>query len=301
MFSYPSLISESIFCLITETQSASMMLFDILKFNCIPVIIHDELVLPFETFIDWNLISIQIRPSNLDSLMNILHNTSSNKIKSMIETLKFVYEKYFSSIKVITLNLLEEIQNRVYPMSRKTYEELNHVEIGTNDPFVIPYRPLAKVGYTVLIQTNETVFFEFLDKVLSTCSNLSNILVIWFGGLNEIENVFHRKYFNQNLMKKIGLDVKFKREFYGHDEIETEAILNLNDFNSNCYQIENAFQVWRDFPDRIVKFKDRANRSKISYFYHSIYKFHLNDENFKNSTAKSNIFVLNKNQIKFEL
>ena len=66
----------------------------------------------------------------------------------MIQTLKFINERYFSSIKVITLNLLEDIQNRVYPKSRKSYEELNHVEIGNNDTFIIPYRQLTKVGYT---------------------------------------------------------------------------------------------------------------------------------------------------------
>lgn len=58
------------------------------------------------------------------------------------------------------------------------------------------------------------------------------------------------------------------QRFYPHTFIETDAILSLDeDAILNTDELDFAYKVWRDFPDRIVGYPARAHfwdDSKVS-------------------------------------
>ena len=121
LFSYKDLISNARFCLIVKPESsttssfAELALFDSLKFNCLPVIVTNEWILPFSQVIDWSLMSIQIDMQNMNRLLKILEEISPARLSLMYSQLEFVFERYFSSIQAITLNTLDIISSRIYP------------------------------------------------------------------------------------------------------------------------------------------------------------------------------------------
>ena len=136
-FSYSTIMKNSRFCLIIKSsgtnnsnQIAQMSLFDSLKFNCIPVIINDEWILPFSEFIDWQLISIQINKNNIKSMYEILDKYSDEHLDMMLDQLSLIYEKYFSSIKAITLSIIDLLESRINPTFKKVksldYYEKSH-------------------------------------------------------------------------------------------------------------------------------------------------------------------------------
>lgn len=48
--------------------------------------------------------------------------------------------------------------------------------------------------------------------------------------------------------------------FYPHTHIETDAVLSLDeDAILNTDELDFAYKVWRDFPDRIVGYPARAH------------------------------------------
>lgn len=59
------------------------------------------------------------------------------------------------------------------------------------------------------------------------------------------------------------------QRFYPHKFIDTDAILSLDeDAILNTDELDFAYQVWRDFPDRIVGYPARAHfwdDSKVIY------------------------------------
>ncbi len=112
---YSNVIGNSIYCLVFKTNSilSQLSLFDAMKFNCIPIIVANEWILPFSEFLNWKLFSIQIKQKDLSRLMEVLSQVDTEKV---LANLKAAYDTHFSSIKAITLSLLNNIQSRVFPM-----------------------------------------------------------------------------------------------------------------------------------------------------------------------------------------
>ena len=115
-FSYTDLIASSTFCLIFNQNRSvmkEMTLFDTLKFNCIPVIIADEWILPFSEFLDWTLFSVQLRSFQINKLSQILEKYSENDIQKMKKQGEFVFTNYFASMSKITLGVLKFLESRI--------------------------------------------------------------------------------------------------------------------------------------------------------------------------------------------
>jgi len=118
--SYPHVLSEATFCLVMPTAFlASPTLSDILMANCIPVIVSDEVVLPFQERIDWNRASIKLHPFLLPNVIEILKAIQTERIQEMKLYGKQVFELYFSSLERIALTTLKMINERVIPSSIK--------------------------------------------------------------------------------------------------------------------------------------------------------------------------------------
>jgi hypothetical protein len=155
---YTDILSSAKFCLITNqidrSSSEHFMtsLFDALKFTCIPVLITGESLLPFEEFIDWSLISIQLNSArDLDqNLFSILERFDSLKLTQMARQQSFIFERYFATIAKMSLATFEYLETRLEPASyARTYEKWNFNQELIHK--LMPYTPVKSTTFTAVI------------------------------------------------------------------------------------------------------------------------------------------------------
>lgn len=126
IYAYPRVLQDSVFCLVFRGERmGQFVLLEAMAANCIPVIVIDGHVMPFNNVIDWKRFSIFIMESHLNTLMDVLNNISKKRIRKMQNVLLFMYKSYFSSMEHIALTTLDIIQDRVYPHLSRTYDEIN--------------------------------------------------------------------------------------------------------------------------------------------------------------------------------
>lgn len=86
----------------------SFRLYEALQLGSIPVYISDEHYLPWTDELDWNEFCVLLKPNQINNLKEILLTYNEERIKSMIEKGKSIYNKYFS------LNgMCEQIEKRL--------------------------------------------------------------------------------------------------------------------------------------------------------------------------------------------
>lgn len=123
---YPTILEKGTFCLIARgVRLAQPSLLESLATGCVPVIMADNIILPFHEVIDWSLASVTIRESDLHSIMTVLKSVSASKIKEMQKQGTFLYETYLSSIEKIVLTTLDELNDRVFAHLAKSYNQWN--------------------------------------------------------------------------------------------------------------------------------------------------------------------------------
>lgn len=128
-FEYPDVLKEGMFCVIVRSaRLMQAMLLDVIASQCIPIVIADSVVMPFNSHIDWNRIAIFIPEDNIKNLLKIVHSVSKERRGELYWQLRWVYERYFASIEKITLTALEIINEKVFPLASKMYEDWNMPE-----------------------------------------------------------------------------------------------------------------------------------------------------------------------------
>ncbi|XP_030759809.1 exostosin-2 [Sitophilus oryzae] len=261
---YPDVLTSATFCLMFRGERRGQyVLLEAMAANCIPVIVMDAYVMPFENVIDWKRVAIFIMESQLSSLMDVLSGVSEKKVGEMRESLKFLYDTYFSSMEKIVLTALDVIQDRVYPHRAKTYDEWNMLPKEVNyNPLFYPSTAVRSNGFTAVILTYDRVQSLFLlIERLSKVPSLMKIVVVWN---NQKKNPPPMSEFPK-IAKPINVIKtkanKLSNRFYPYPEIETEAILHIDDdiVMLTSDEVEFAFEVWREFPDRIVGFPSRMH------------------------------------------
>ncbi|KAJ8921634.1 hypothetical protein NQ315_010543, partial [Exocentrus adspersus] len=263
-YAYPQVLRDSIFCIIFRGERmGQFVLLEAMAANCIPVIVIDGHVMPFNNVIDWKRFSVFIMEDHLNTLMDVLHNISDKRIRQMQNVLLFIYKSYFSSMEQIALTTLDIIQDRVYPHLARTYDEINLLpkEISKN-PLFYPMTAPKSHGFTAVILTYDRVESLFiLIERLSKVPSLMKVVVVWN---NQKKNPppladFPKVAKPINVIKTKAN--KLSNRFYPFREIETEAILHIDDdiVMLTSDEVEFAYEVWREFPDRIVGFPSRTH------------------------------------------
>lgn len=265
LIDYPVVLSKSEFCLVIRgVRLAQLNLLDALASGCIPVIVADNIVLPFVEKIDWKLSAIQVREAELANLITILLAVSEGRRRELRSYGRFVYEKYFASLAKIALTTLEILNERVFAHRTKTYAENN---LPTNEhcvrnPLFAPIISPRSHGFTALILTFDRVgsLFQLVQKMANVAS-LQKIIVIWN---NQKKPPPHPTMFpkiNKPLKVIQTKANKLSNRFYPYEEIETEAVLNIDDdiLMLTADELDFGYEVWREFPDRIVGFPSRTH------------------------------------------
>ncbi|CAH1173727.1 unnamed protein product [Phaedon cochleariae] len=263
-YEYPAVLRRSIFCTVFRGERmGQVVLLEAMAANCLPVIVMDGHVMPFSTIIDWKHFSVFVSENHLSTLMEVLNGISEKRIRQMQRTLLHVYKEYFSSMEKITLTTLDILQDRVYPHLGRTYDVINLMpeEINLN-PLFFPITSPKAHGFTAVILTYDRVesLFTLVER-LSKVPSLMKVVVVWN----------HQKKHPPSLsaFPKIPKPIniiktkanKLSNRFYPYKEIETEAVLHIDDdiVMLTSDEVEFAYEVWREFPDRIVGFPSRTH------------------------------------------
>lgn len=262
---YPEILEHGTFCLVIRgVRLGQQSLIESLAAGCIPVIIADNIVLPFQDVIDWTLASISIRENDLHSISTILKAVSQTRIKEMQRQGEFLYQKYFKNIETIVLSVLEELNDRVYPHLALPYNSWNlqNLPNAAQNPLFLPLMGSKSQGFTALILTYDRIesLFSLIQK-LSLVPSLQKILVIWNNQKKQQPNLSSFPKISKPFKVIQTKANKLSNRFYPYPEIETEAVLSIDDDITmlTADELDFGFEVWREFPDRIVGFPSRTH------------------------------------------
>ncbi|XP_066600643.1 exostosin-2 [Prorops nasuta] len=264
VYKYPDILQTATFCLVIKgVRLGQAVLLEAMAAGCIPVIISDSLIVPFSDIIDWTRAAVFIQEADILLLVSILKKISPQRIIELHEQGVWLYKKYFSSMRQITLTTLEILTDRIFSHRARDYKYWNVPSYKRKpSPLFLPITKQKNQGFTAVILTYDRLelLFLLINKLVKVPS-LSKVLVIW--------NNQHKDPPNPSLWPKIKKPLKviqtkeniLSNRFYPYEEIETEAILSIDDdiIMLTADEVEFAFEVWREFPDRIVGFPSRIH------------------------------------------
>ncbi|XP_068146817.1 exostosin-2 [Drosophila tropicalis] len=263
---YPHLLAKSKFCLVARSLRLGQPdLLEIMSQNCIPVIAIDNYILPFEDVVDWSLASVRIRESELHSVLRKLESISNVKIVEMQKQVQWLYSKYFKDLKTITITALEILESRIFPLRARSSRQWNSIDTNShatfNPLFLSSLAPKSQ-GFTAVILTYDRVESLFLlIQKLAVVPSLQSILVVWN---NQKKSPPHLSTF-PSISKTLKIiqtqENKLSNRFFPYPEIETEAILTIDDdiIMLTTDELDFGYEVWREFPDHIVGFPSRIH------------------------------------------
>ncbi|MGH0145466.1 UNVERIFIED_CONTAM: hypothetical protein FKN15_005418, partial [Acipenser sinensis] len=256
VYDYPQTLQESTFCVVLRgARLGQAVLSDVLQAGCVPVIIADSYILPFSEVLDWKRASVVIPEDKLSEMYSILKSIPQRQVEEMQRQAHWFWEAYFSSMKAIALATLQIINDRIYPYAARSYEQWN-------DPSVV-----VKVVECEqpLVPTPDPSSFPRLH-----CRGAH------LRPRRESEMKKKKQWqiliphlLKKSLWPKITVPLKVVRttenklsnRFFPYDEIETEAVLAIDDdiIMLTSDELQFGYEVWREFPDRLVGYPGRLH------------------------------------------
>lgn len=107
-FDYKDLMQNSTLCLVPRGRRlGSYRFLEALEAGCVPVMLSNDWVLPFSEVIDWQSAVIWTDERTLFQVPDLVRNLGDERIVSMRQQTKFLWDTYFSSVKNIVDTVLE--------------------------------------------------------------------------------------------------------------------------------------------------------------------------------------------------
>eukprot|EP00118_Oscarella_pearsei_P012672 m.95309 g.95309 ORF g.95309 m.95309 type:complete len:725 (+) comp36844_c0_seq1:28-2202(+) len=269
--SYPEYLGVASYCLVWHPGTVELL--DAMMTGCIPVLVNGSFnLLPFSEVLDWSKTSVTVLEADLPQLVSILEHIPPNVTKAMSIQAHFLWKTYMSSMEKIALTTLKILNDRVFSHKAWQSHDWNSApEMQTHPnidrvtrppPLFIPLKPPQSDGFTAVILTYNRV--EMLFKVVTSVSqahSLSKIVVVWNNqDMPPPPSSLWPKIEKPLVVIKTPAN-KLGNRFFPHTVIETEAILNIDDdlFMLTADELEFGYQVWREFPERLVGFPGRVH------------------------------------------
>ncbi|KAA0203489.1 hypothetical protein HAZT_HAZT008744 [Hyalella azteca] len=260
-----SMLQESQLCLVSRGgRLGQAVLYDALRAGCVPVIVADTLVLPLSQVLDWRVASVQVYEDDLPELLLMLQrDLSSDRLAQLQQQVQWLYAQYFSSVGTLALTTLDLLNERVFPMQRRRRAlwNRNPATAGADNPLFLPLTAPPHEGFTAVILT-----YDRLDSLqqgsgmiqtLSRVPSCKKALVVW----NNQQKSPPASLSLDNLVVAVVRppENRLSNRFFPYNEITTQAILSLDDDINMMTpdELEFGYQVWREFPDRLVGFPSR--------------------------------------------
>lgn len=265
MHKYPQVLTEGKFCLVVRAaRLGQSVLSDALQSGCIPVVVADEYILPFSEVLDWKRVAIRMREEELLDVVSVLTAVSSARVSEMRSQALLLWERYFRSMARIALTTLDVINDRVFPHAAKSYQDWNDLPPGLVPPFpfAYPFMVPRGRGFTAVVLTYDRVnsLFKVVQQ-LAQVPSLVKVVVVWNNQKKAPPASSAWPKLNKPLSVVRTKANKLSNRFFPYKEIETEAVLAIDDdiLMLTADELEFGFEVWREFPDRIVGFPSRVH------------------------------------------
>ncbi|CAI9717518.1 exostosinexostosin-2-like [Octopus vulgaris] len=262
VYKYPEVLQNATFCLVIRRARLGQSAFsDALKAGCIPVTVADGYVLPFSEVLDWKRAAVVIREDELGQVLNIVKAFSMERIYEMRRQVQFYWDRYFKSLKDITLTTLQIINDRVFPYAARPYEDWNEPpSLGVRRQVFLPMITPQSPGFTAVILTYDRLdsLFNVIQQVARVPS-LAKVFVVWNNQNKEPPQSWPKIGKPLKVVKT--RENKLGNRFFPYSEIKTDCILALDDdiIMLTADELEFGYQVWREFSDRLVGFPSRVH------------------------------------------
>ncbi|XP_030376666.1 exostosin-1 [Scaptodrosophila lebanonensis] len=326
-YDYETLLQNSTFCLVPRGRRlGSFRFLEALQAGCIPVLLSNAWVLPFETKIDWKQAAIWADERLLLQVPDIVRSISAERIFALRQQTQVLWERYFGSIEKIVFTTFEIIRERLpdYPVRSSLVWNSSPGALLTLPTFADSSRFMPfllnsmgaepRHNYTAVIYVQigaalgPNAALYKLVKTITKSQFVDRILVLWaadrpmplkkrwpptyhiplhvialggngrgtagagsaVGGGGALPT---SRSHNAGMGAATGdspspansetlTDSRpsISQRFLPYDEIQTDAVLSLDeDAILNTDELDFAYTVWRDFPERIVGYPARAH------------------------------------------
>ncbi|XP_031622046.1 exostosin-1 [Contarinia nasturtii] len=282
-YDYETLLLNSTFCLVPRGRRlGSFRFLEALQAGCIPILLSNSWALPFESKIDWKMAAIWADERLLLQVPEIVRSISATKILALRQQTQMLWERYFGSIEKIVFTTFEIIRERLpdYPLRNgliwnnapgalltiPTFADSSvkmpflldilNKEPGHNFTAVI----FVQIGVTL---TPSSALYR-LVKTITRSQYVARIIILWASDrpIPSKKRWPNTGAIPMHIISSIGNDERptISHRFYPHKFIDTDAILSLDeDAILNTDELDFAYRVWRDFPDRIIGYPARAH------------------------------------------
>lgn len=285
-YDYETLLQNSTFCLVPRGRRlGSFRFLETLKAGCIPVLLSNSWELPFSQVIDWNKAVVWADERLLLQVPHIVRSLPPSRILELRQQTQILWDRYFSSIEKIVYTTLEIIRERLPKQTVRDGKVWNNFPGGlvtlstfsdSDDDFPFNLDEQEKNGFTAVIYcqlgtplTTTSSLYKLINNV-SRSKYLKKILIVWSNekrppNRNRWPTSLHvpLHIIQPNVNNNAGneqIKSSISQRFYPHKEIDTAAVLSLDeDTVLTTDEIDFAFVVWQQFPDRIVGYPGRSH------------------------------------------
>nr|CAB3244012.1 exostosin-1-like [Phallusia mammillata] len=279
---YQALLHNSTFCMTPRGRRlGSFRFLESLQTACVPVVLANGWMLPFAEVLDWPKASLVWDERLLLQVPNTLRDICDETIMEYRQQSQFLWNTYFSSVENMVQTTLEIIRDRVFPA------EARPSFVWNTPPGALFYLPSYSGGYsespfyysllgtepprkfTAVIQATSPVtssaapIVKLIKSLLQTVA-CGQIIIIWHSGSSPPPSSRWKVLSMQR--EEIPIEViedspkVIGRRFFPFQNIRYHSVLSLDDDTMlNIQEIDFAFEVWRNFPDRIVGFPARSH------------------------------------------
>jgi len=288
---YEQLLSNSTFCLVPRGRRlGSFRFLETLQAGCLPVILSNGWQLPLAGVVDWSQAAVIIDERQLMQVPEILHGLSKPQIYAMRRQTQVLWERHLSSVQKIVDTTVEIVRGRVKPhLAQPCHQWNSHPGRALA---ILPSLPLPAIANTSALppiqmtKASPTSFSSFtaiitasanltitssspifrLIKAVAGSTNVESIVVLWGGTLKPppLKDWARLGGFPASTPLKILPPTSpvsnISKRFQAVSDAPTEAVLCLDDDSIlTTSEVDFAFEVWKEFTDRIVGFPARSH------------------------------------------
>jgi hypothetical protein len=107
---YAQLLAAAVFAFVPRGDAEfSYRLLEVMSFGCIPIVISDGLVLPFDRTIDWGSIALHVPEKDVEVVPEILAKISAARIAALQDGVAGAYARCFADFDAIASTLVGEV------------------------------------------------------------------------------------------------------------------------------------------------------------------------------------------------
>lgn len=275
---YKKLLYNATFCLVPRGRRlGSFRFLEALQAGCIPVLLSNGWELPFSEVIDWSKAAVWGDERLLFQVPSIVRSLSVPEILALKQQTQFLWETYFSSIEKIVITMLQIVKDRVTTHLARSLSVWNTLpgalsvltEYSTTKshyPFyydqngTTPGNQFTAIIYATSPVTLTSAPLFRLIRTVAKSSFLHKMIIVWHCDVSPPPANRWPGNLGVPVLVKTRNIKSINARFQPFSDVETDAVFSLDDDALiTTDEIDFAFHVWKEFPERIVGYPAREH------------------------------------------